>query len=163
MNKTSVEYKKWRQIYSPEQGSSAGLMSDYVWTENLFSRQTIVRSALSFVAALFAGGLYLLNLWSGDGVWLLAAFAATSVFVYIGLAIQSRTGFLVLLNVLAVPIVFAAAYAGMSVASEWLIFSFMLHGCVAAVQLASSDKDLKGFLFFWSVFSSAMALFLLLG
>lgn len=163
MKKEIIEFKKGPQIYSPSQEIPAGVISGHILTGNLSRRRTIARCGQFFVAALLAGGLYFLNLWAGGGGWLLAALAATSAFAYVGLAIESRTVFLALLNLFAAPILFATAYAGMSIASEWLIVSFLLHGSVTAVQLSSIDKDLSGALLFWSAFNSAMALFLLLG
>ncbi len=163
MNKLSIEFNKWCQICSPSQNNSDGVVTDHVLSEKLFCRCTVVRCVQVIVTALIAGGFYLLNLWSGDGVRLLVALAATSALLYIGLAVLSQTRTLVLLNLLAVPILFAAAYAGMSVAAEWLISSFILHGSLTALQLSSVDKDLSNSLFFWSVFNSVMALLLLLG
>jgi len=163
MYKSNVEFKKWCQIYLPSEERSAGAKFVHKLTGNLLNAHTLVRCGQLIVAALFAGGFYLLNLWSGDGVRLLAALAATSSFIYVGMAIQSRTGTLALLNLFAVPILFATAYAGMSVASGWLIISFAFHGSISAVQRSSIDEDLRGGLFFWSAFNSAMALILLLG
>ncbi len=163
MKKETLEFKKWYQIYSSSQESSAGTMADHIWAGDLFCRCTIARCGQFFGAALFAYGLYFLNLLAGDGVRFLVALAATSSLVYIGLAMQSRTGTMAIFNLLAVPILFATAYAGLNIASEWLIVSYILHGSVTAVQLGSVDKDLSGGLFCWSVFNSAMALFLLLG
>lgn len=159
MNKMSIEFKKWYQEYSPSHENTAG----HVFLRNLLCRGTAIRSGQFFGAALLAYGLYFLNLWSGDGVRLLVALAATSALVYIGLATQSRTGTLALLNLAAVPILVATAYAGMNVAADWLILSFILHGSLTAVQLSSVDKDLRGGLFCWSGFNGAMALLLLLG
>lgn len=163
MNKLSIEFNKWCQICSPSQNNSDGVVTDHVLSEHLFCRCTVVRCVQVIGTALIAGGFYLLNLWSGDGVRLLVALAATSALLYIGLAVLSQTRTLVLLNLLAVPILFSAAYAGMNVAAEWLISSFILHGSLTALQLSSVDKDLSDNLFCWSVFNSAMALLLLLG
>jgi hypothetical protein len=162
MNKTSIDFKKWSQICLPSEENPNRVKSDLISIENLSGRPTIAQCGQFSVAAMFAGGFYLLNIRSGDGVWLLAALAATSTFVYVGLAMQSRTGTMALFNLLAIPIIFATAYAGMS-AAGWLIFSFLLHGSITALQLSSLDKGLTGGLFFWSAFNSTMALFLLLG
>ena len=163
MNKMSIEFKKWYQVHSSSQENVGGMIVDHVLSGNWINRSTIIRCGQFLGAALFANALYLLNLWSGDGVRLLVALSATSALVYIGLAMQSRTGALAILNLIAVPILFATAYAGMNLATEWLIVSLILHGCVTAVQISSVDKELSGWLFSWSVFNSAMALFLLLG
>ena len=162
MNKVITEFKKWHQVSSPSQESTGGTVAGHILSGNWIHRGTIIRCGHFLGAALLAGSLYLVNLWSADGVRLLVALSATSALVYIGLAMQSHTGVLALLNLLAAPIIFATAYAGMNV-TEWLIVSFILHGCVTAVQISSIDKDLSGWLFCWSVFNSAMALFLLLG
>ena len=161
MNKMSIEFKKWYQVHSPSQENSGRIMAGQVLSGK-WIRGAAIRCGQFLGAALLANGLYLLNLWSGGGVWLLAAFSATSALVYIGLAMQSRTGTLALLNLFAAAILFATAYAGMTVAAEWLIVSFILHGCVTSMQLSSVDKDLSGCLFCWSVFNSAMALLLLM-
>ena len=163
MRKEIIEDKKWYQIYSYSHESNAGVIVDHILTRDLFCQRTIIRCGQFLVAALLDGGLYLLNTWFGDGVWFLSSLAATSAFVYIGLAIQSRTAALVLLNIFASPIIFATAYAGMGVATGWLIVSFISHGSVTIVQLSSIDKDLRSLLLFWSAFNSAMALFLLFG
>jgi len=159
----SIEIKKWSQIYSSSQQNSARVMSGHVLSEKLFCRFTLVRCGQALGAALLASGFYLLSSWAGDGVRLLVVFAATSALLSIGLAVQSRTKALALLNLLAAPLLFATAYAGMMVAAEWLIVSFILHGSLTALQFSSVDKDLAGGLFCWSVFNSTMALLLLLG
>lgn len=163
MNKIGFEIKKWHQTYSPSHQSVAGIMSGHLFSGNLISRTVAVRSSQFLGAALLAYGLYLLNIWAGDGVRLLVALSATSALLYVGLAIQSRTLTLALLNLLAVPSLFAAAYAGMNIAAEWLIASFILHGSITALQRSSVDNDVSGGLFCWAVFNGAMAFFLLLG
>ena len=163
MNKVITEFKKWYQVSLPSQENAGGAVADHLLSGNWTYRGTIIRCGQLLGASLFAGALYLLNFWSGDGVRLLVALSATSALVYIGLAMQSRTGVLALLNLLAAPIIFATAYAGMNVVTEWLIVSYILHGCVTAVQISSIDRGLSGWLFSWSVFNSAMALLLLLG
>jgi hypothetical protein len=160
MNKTNVELKKSCQIYLASEKHSSTAKFDHILTGDMFNAHTLVRCGQLIATALIAGGVYLLNLWSGDGVRLLAALAATSSLIYIGLAIQSRSGVLALINLLAVPILFTSAYAGMSISTGWLIVSFLLHGCVTAVQFSTVVNDLRGGLFFWSVFNGAMALFL---
>ncbi len=159
----SIEFRKWHHVYSPSQQRTDRVMFGHVVSENLFCRCTLARCGQLLGAALLAYGFYFLNLWSGDGVRLLVALAATSTLLYIGMAIQSRTRALALLNLFAVPILFATAYAGMNVAAEWLILSLILHGSLSALQLSAVDKNLRGGLFCWSVFNSAMALLLLLG
>ena len=161
MRKEIIEFKNWHQTYSSSQESPVRVILDHILAGDLFSRHAIARCGQFFAAALLAGGLYLTTFWSGGGVWLPVALAATSAFVYIGLAMQCRTGAQALLNLLAAPIIFATAYAGMSVGTGWLVISFILHGSVAAVQLSAIDKGLRGFLLFWSAFNSAMALFLM--
>ncbi len=163
MNKNNTEFKEWCQLYLSTQKTVAGVIPGRVLSGSRSCRCTVVRCGQFFGAALLAYGIYLLNLMAADGVRLLAALAATSALVHIALAIQSRTGALALLNLFAVPILFATAYAGQNVATVWLIVSFILHGSVTAVQLSSVDKNLSGSLFCWSVFNSAMALFLLPG
>jgi hypothetical protein len=137
-------------------------MAGHVWSDSRLCKSSALRCGQFLGAAILACGLYLLNLWSGDGVRLLVVLAATSALLYISLAVQSRTRALVLLNLFAVPILFATAYAGLHVATAWLIGSFFLHGSLIAYQLASVDKELVGGLFCWSIFNSAMALLLLL-
>ena len=159
----SIEIKKWNQIYSPAQQNTSGAMVGHVLAEKLFCRATLVRCGQVFGAALLATGFYQLNSWVNDGVRLLVIFAAISALLYIGLALQSQTKALALLNLLAGPLLFATAYAGMTVAGEWLVVSFILHGSLTALQFTSVDKDLGGGLFCWSIFNSAMALLLLLG
>lgn len=163
MSEESTELKKWYQACSLSHKAPVGVMSGHLLAGNSICRCTVIQWGQFVVAALLAGGVWLLNLWCGDGVRLLVALAATSAFIYIGLAILSRTGTLVFLNLIAVPIIFATAYAGLNVATEWLIISFTMHGSLTAVQLSSIGEDLSGCLFFWSAFNSAMVLFLLLG
>jgi hypothetical protein len=162
MNKISIEFKKWYQVHSSSQVSASGIMDGHILPRNWISISAIIRCGQFIGSALLAGGLCLMNIWTGDGVRLLVVLSATSALVYIGLAMQSRTGAFALLNLIAVPSLFATAYAGMNVAAEWLIISFILHGSVCAVQISSLDKDLSNWLFCWSVFNSVMALFLLL-
>ena len=159
----SIESRKRYWPCAPSQENTIWALAGHILSENLFCRGTLVRCVQFCGAALLASGLYLLNLWCGDGVRLLVALAAVSAVLYIGLAVQSQTRTLVLLNLLAVPILFMTAYAGLNVASEWLIVSFLLHSSLIAVQLSSVDKDLHDGLFCWSVFNSAIALLLLLG
>jgi hypothetical protein len=162
MKKNIIESQIWHQINSSQESSTKDL-PDHILVGKMHRKCTLEHCGHFFVAALLAGGVYFMNLWTGDGLWLLAALAATSAFVYIGLAIQSQTGSLVLLNLIAAPFLFASAYAGMIVAPGWLIVSFLLHGSVSAVQLATIERDLRSFMLIWSAFNSAMALFMLLG
>lgn len=162
MNKTNIDFKKWSQIYLSSEESPDRVKTNLISTGDLSGRLTIAKCGQFSVAALFAGGLYLLNIRFGGGVWVLAALAGASTFVYVGVAMQSRTRAMALLNLLAIPIIFATAYAGMSDAG-WLIFSFLLHSSITSLQLSSVDKDLSSGLFLWSAFNSTMALLLLLG
>lgn len=163
MNKSTIEFKKWYQICLQSEESTARAKPGHELIPTSSGRLTIVKCGQFFSSVLAAGGFYLLNRWSGDGVWLLAALAASSAFVYIGLAMLSRTRAMALLNVMAMPFIFASAFAGMTAAGGWLAVSYILHGSVTAVQLSSVDEGLSGCLFFWSVFCSAMTLLLLLG
>ena len=159
----SIESKKWDWTYAPSQKNTPFAQAGHLLSESLLSRGTLARSGQLFGTALLAYGFYFLNLWAGEGTLLLVALAATSAFLYVGLALQSRTRALVLLNLFAVPILFVTAYVGMTVAAEWLVLSFILHGSITALQLSAVDKDLRGGLFCWLVFNVAMALLLLLG
>lgn len=126
------------------------------------NRKTMVRCGQILGAILFAGGFYLINLWSADGVRFLVALSATCALLYICLAVESRSGVLALFNLLASAILFMTASAGMIV-TEWLIISFTLHGSVTAVQHSYFDNDLRGWMFCWTAFSFTLAMFLLLG
>ena len=163
MKNETIEFKKWNQIYSPSQPGTTEIIPGHALSESLLNRAVLVRCSQILGAVLLACGLYFLNLWTGDGMRLLVAMSAVSAFLYIGLALQSRTKAMALLNLLAVPILFATACTGLNVAATWLIASFILHGSLSGMQLSSIDKDLRGGLFCWSVFNSAMALLLLLG
>ena len=159
----SIELKKWYWAHSPSLENSTWALASQRLSEYLFCKGTVIRCGQFLAAVLLAGGIYLLNLWSGDGVRLLVVLAAVSAFLYIGLAMQSRTRTLALLNLIAIPILFMTAYAGLNGAAIWLIVSFILHGSFSAGQLSAVDKDLHGGLFCWSVFNSEMALLLFLG
>ncbi len=162
MSKENAEFQKWHQPGTPAAESSTLARFGQVLSEAHIGWTTMVRCGQFLGAVLLARGFTSLAFWSGDSLRLLAALAATSALLYIGLAVQSRNGFQGLLNLLALPILFATAYAGLQVAVEWLILSFVLHGILTAVQLASAPKDMRGGMFCWSVFNSVMALFLLL-
>jgi hypothetical protein len=163
MKNETIEFKKWNQIYLPSQPGTSEIIPGHALSEWLFNRVVLVRCIQILGAVLLSCGLYFLNLWTGDGMRLLVAMSAVSAFLYIGLALQSRTKSLALLNLLAIPILFATACTGLNAASAWLIASFILHGSLSAVQLSTVNQDLRGGLLCWSVFNSAMALLLLLG
>jgi len=162
MNKISAEINKWHRVCWPSQDRTSRLTSDHVFSGIRINRETIVRCGQFSGAVLIAVGFYLPNLWSDDGMRLLVTLSATCALLYIGLAVESRSGALALFNLLAAPILFMTAYAGMIV-TEWLILSFILHGSVTAVQHSYFDNDLRGWMFCWTVFSSTLAVFLLLG
>ena len=158
MIKASIEFKNRDQVHSPSQEN----VGSHILSGNWICRGTGIRCGQILGSTMFAGGVYLLNLWSDDGQRLLVALSAISALAYISLAMQSRTGIMALLNLLAVPILFTTAYAGMGVATEWVIVSFILHGCITMVQVASVDKNLRDVLFCRAAFNSSMAVFLLL-
>jgi len=108
------------------------------------------------LAALTAGILHHLATGSGDVAALLNVMAAIAAFAYIGLAIQSRNGTQALLNVLAAPVIFAAAYTGFLGDPAWLTVSFTLHGIISALQIKHVDKDLQAILIPWAVFCGVL-------
>ena len=163
MDINRYETKNVHQLFSTSHKNVAVAAADYVSSGKWSCRCSALRCGQFLVAVFLANGLYFLAQWSGDTVQGLAAFAATSAFVYIGLAIQSKRAALALLNVIVVPIVFAAAYAGFNGAPEWLTISFVLHGSITALQVESVDTDLSNGLFLWSFFNSTMTILLLLG
>jgi hypothetical protein len=115
------------------------------------------------VAALAAGLVHRLATRSGDIADMLNVLAAISAFAFIGLAMQSRRGTQALLNVLAAPIIFAAAYAGFLGDAAGLIISFALHAIISALQITLVDRDLQTILFLWTLFSAVMVVLLGIG
>ncbi|MGW8313167.1 MAG: hypothetical protein ACWGOL_08050 [Desulfuromonadales bacterium] len=115
------------------------------------------------VSALAASLLYQLSTWSADAAALLNVLAAVSAFTYIGLAIQSHTGTQTLLNVLATPLVFAAAYAGFVGDPAWLTLSLAMHTVVSGLQIKLVDLDLRKILVLWTVFCGVLVVFLGIG
>jgi hypothetical protein len=162
MNKDRTLLKKWHQSFTPSQNGTSGF-SVHSFSETLISKGTLVRVSQLTGATLLAYWFFRLNLWTDDGVRLLAVLAATSALVYLWLALESHSKTQALLNLVAVPILFAAGYAGVSAAVGWLIASFILHGNITALQISACDKEMRGGLFCWSVFNTALAIFLLLG
>jgi hypothetical protein len=163
MDINRCERKNLHPLFSTSHKNVAVAEVDVVSLGKLSCRCSAQRVGQLLVAAMLAGGLHFLAQWSGDVVQALAAFAAISAFGNIGLAMESKRAAQALLNVIAVPIVFAAAYAGFNGAPEWLTISFVLHGSITALQIESVDKELRGGLFLWSVFNSTMSILLLLG
>lgn len=120
--------------------------------------KTYVKQTLgSFGAAL---GVYLLLTQPYAGSNALAALAGVSALLYLGFLIESSSPAKMLLNLLAVPLIFTLAYASLTGPGTFLVAAFVLQALVAAIQMAGQEKGRKAQLYSWASFNTCLALLL---
>jgi hypothetical protein len=130
-----------------------------------FARLEKVPLKLLAIQSLAATGaalaIYLLFTRISGGNNALAALAGISAVVYLGLLIESSSLIKMLLNLLAMPLIFTLAYASLSGASMFLIAAFLLHALFAAIQMSGQEKEHNPQLYCWTVYNACLALLLL--
>lgn len=121
-------------------------------------RLYLIQALAAFSVAL---GSYLLLVPLPHGGNFLAAVAGTSSLLFMVFLLESATLARRLLNLFAIPLIFACAYASLHGAGGLIVVAFLLQALVAAVQLSGQTEERKGQLYFWTIFNLSLALLLL--
>lgn len=137
----------WKQTWS----HSAVLVSHQF-------RAYFIESLVAFSLAL-ATYLFLVPLAYGSNF--LSAVAGTSSLLFVVFLIESPTLPRRLLNLFAIPLIFACAHASLNGAAVMLIVAFLLQALVAAIQMSGQQEERKAQLFCWTVYNLSLALLLL--
>ena len=113
---------------------------------------------LSFLAAGAAICTYQFFAQYGPNGDVLAALAGTSALLLIVFAIESSNVTTMLLNLLAVPLVFALAYASLGGSDSFLIAAFAVQALVVANQIMGAESTLKKEFYCWTLYNASLAL-----
>ncbi len=144
----------WMCPYPPEKNSRGpfGLQ-----TNMTPARLMLKGLEVSLTAVMMAGGFYALSTLVQNGGQLLAALAGTSALIYLDLLLESPNLARRLINLVAPPAIFTAAYFSLNGPASMLAVAFALHALAAAGQLPTHDGERDGLLWFWLVFNALLA------